>query len=77
VTQRLEDYGLGLLPQQMDIPAIHLVKANDVEYNSPHPRHLKQCTCITSSKALAKRIYQSLTMSIHGFLDICETKTAR
>jgi len=35
VTQRLEDYWLGLRLQQMDIPAIHLVKADDVEYTSP------------------------------------------
>ena len=35
VTQRLEDYWLGLRLRQMDIPAIHLVKADDVEDNSP------------------------------------------
>ena len=35
VTQRFEDYWLGLRLQQMDIPAIHLVKADDVEDNSP------------------------------------------
>ena len=35
VTQRLEDYWLGLRLQQMDIPAIHLVKADDVEDKSP------------------------------------------
>ena len=35
VTQRLEDYWLGLRLQQMDIPAIHLVKTDDVEYTSP------------------------------------------
>ena len=35
VTQRLEDYWLGLRLQQMDIPAIHLVKADDVANNSP------------------------------------------
>ena len=35
VTQRLEDYWLGLRLQQMDIPAIHLVKTNDVEDTSP------------------------------------------
>ena len=35
VTQRMEDYWLGLRLQQMDIPAIHLVKADDVEDNSP------------------------------------------
>jgi len=35
VTQRLEDYWLGLRLQQMDIPAIHLVKSDDVEDNSP------------------------------------------
>ncbi len=35
VTQRLEDYWLGLRFQQIDIPAIHLVKADDVEDNSP------------------------------------------
>ena len=35
VTQRLEDYWLGLRLKQMDIPAIHLVKADDVEDNSP------------------------------------------
>ena len=35
VTQRLEDFWLGLRLQQMDIPAIHLVKADDVEDNSP------------------------------------------
>jgi len=34
VTQRLEDYWLGLRLQQMDIPAIHLVKTDDVEYTS-------------------------------------------
>ena len=31
VTQRLEDFWLGLRLQDMDIPAIHLVKANHVE----------------------------------------------
>ena len=35
VTQRLEDYWLGLRLQQMDIPAIHLVKSDDVEDSSP------------------------------------------
>ena len=35
VTQRLEDYWLGLRLQQMDIPAIHLVKTDDVEDSSP------------------------------------------
>ena len=35
VTQRLEDYWLGLRLQQIDIPAIHLLKADDVENNSP------------------------------------------
>ena len=35
VTQRLEDYWLGLRLQQLDIPAIHLVKPDDVQGNSP------------------------------------------
>ena len=35
MTQRLEDYWLGLRLQQMDIPAIHLVKTEDVEDTSP------------------------------------------
>ena len=35
VTQRLEDYWLGLRLQQMDIPAIHLVTADNVQDNSP------------------------------------------
>jgi len=35
VTQRLEDYWLGLRLQDMDIPAILLVKANHVEDSSP------------------------------------------
>ena len=35
VSQRLEDYWLGLRFQQMDIPAIHLVKTDDAEYTSP------------------------------------------
>ena len=35
VTQRLEDYWLGLRLQQMDIPAIHLVKTDDVGDASP------------------------------------------
>ena len=35
VTQRLEDYWLGLRLQQMDIPAIHLVKTVDVDDTSP------------------------------------------
>ena len=35
VTQRLEDYWLGLRLQDMDIPAIHLVKANRVDDSSP------------------------------------------
>ena len=35
VTQRLEDFWLGLRLQDMDIPAIHLVKANHVEDSSP------------------------------------------
>ena len=34
VTQRLEDCWLGLHLQDMDIPAIHLVKKNHVD-NSP------------------------------------------
>ena len=33
--QRLEDYWLGLRLQQMDIPAIHLVKTDNVEDTSP------------------------------------------
>jgi len=36
VLQRLDDYWLGIRLQKMDIPAIHLVKANDnVEDSSP------------------------------------------
>jgi len=35
VHQRLEDYWLGLRLQQMDIPAIHLVKIDNVEDASP------------------------------------------
>ena len=35
VTQRLEDYWLGLRLQDMDIPAIHLVKARHVDDSSP------------------------------------------
>ena len=35
VHQRLEDYWLGLRLQQMDIPAIHLVKTDDMEDTSP------------------------------------------
>jgi len=35
VTQRLEDYWLGLRLQQMDIPAIHLVKTDDERPTSP------------------------------------------
>ena len=35
VTQRLEDYWLGLRLQQMDIPAIHLVKTDDAIHTSP------------------------------------------
>ena len=35
VTQRLEDYWLGLRLQDMDIPAIHLVKANHGDDSSP------------------------------------------
>ena len=35
VTQRLEDYWLGLRLQDMDIPAIHLVKAGHVDDSSP------------------------------------------
>ena len=35
MTQRLEDYWLGLRLQQMDIPAIHLVKTDDVADTSP------------------------------------------
>ena len=35
INQRLEDYWLGLRLQQMDIPAIHLVKTDDVEDTSP------------------------------------------
>ena len=35
VTQRLDDYWLGLRLQQMDIPAIHLVKTDDVNDTSP------------------------------------------
>ena len=35
VHQRLEDYWLGLRLQQMAIPAIHLVKTDDVEGASP------------------------------------------
>ena len=37
VTQRLEDYGLGIRLQNMKIPSIHLVKSNDVTNdNSPN-----------------------------------------
>ena len=36
VLQRLEDYWLGIRLQKMDIPAIHLVKANDnIDDSSP------------------------------------------
>ena len=35
VTQRLEDYWLGLRLQDIDIPAIHLVKASHVDDSSP------------------------------------------
>ena len=35
VTQRLEDYWLGLRLQDMDIPAIHLVRTNHVDDSSP------------------------------------------
>ena len=36
VLQRLEDYWLGIRLQKMDIPAIHLVKANDnIDDRSP------------------------------------------
>ena len=35
VSQRLEDYWLGLRLQQMGIPAIHLVKTDDVDDTSP------------------------------------------
>ena len=35
VTQRLDDYWLGLRLQQIDITAIHLVRANDMDDNSP------------------------------------------
>ena len=35
INQRLEDYWLGLRLQDMDIPAIHLVKANHVDDSSP------------------------------------------
>ena len=36
ITQRLDDYWLGVRLQKMDIPAIHLVRLNDVEEdNSP------------------------------------------
>ena len=34
VLQRLEDFWLGIRLQKMDIPAIHLVKANDNVYDS-------------------------------------------
>ena len=35
VPQRLEDYWLGLRLQDMDIPAIHLVRADGVAYDAP------------------------------------------
>ena len=35
VTQRLEDYWLGLRLQDMDIPAIHLVRTNHEDNSSP------------------------------------------
>ena len=35
VTKRLEDYWLGLRRQDMDIPAIYLVKTIDVDDSSP------------------------------------------
>ena len=35
VTQRLEDYWLGLRLQDMDIPAIHLVRADSVARDAP------------------------------------------
>ena len=33
MTQRLEDYWLGLRLQDMDIPAIHLVRADGVAHD--------------------------------------------
>ena len=35
VEHRMDDYWLGLRLQNMDIPAIHLVKTDDVEDTSP------------------------------------------
>ena len=35
VTQRLEDYWLGLRLQDMDIPAIHLVRTDGVAHDAP------------------------------------------
>ena len=35
VTQRLDDYWLGLRLQDMDIPAIHLVRADGVAHDAP------------------------------------------
>ena len=36
VSQRLEDYWLGIRLQNMNVPAMHLVKSNDVDNDSPN-----------------------------------------
>ena len=36
VSQRLEDYWLGIRLQNMNIPSMHLVKSNDVDNDSPN-----------------------------------------
>ncbi len=43
VHQRLEDYWLGLRLQQMNIPAIHLVKTDDVEDTLPLMMDKQMC----------------------------------
>tara|TARA_B100000963_G_C22342372_1_gene543544 strand:- start:179 stop:571 length:393 start_codon:yes stop_codon:yes gene_type:complete len=50
VHQRLEDYWLGLRLQQMDIPAIHLVKTDDVEDTSPMMMHAVEMHLSIQSK---------------------------
>ena len=77
VTQRLEDYWLGLRLQNMDIPAIHLVKAGHVDDSSPLMLEAVENYLRIKGKALTDqgykqmrdstgRYWQGLSISITG-----------
>ena len=69
VTQCLEDYWLGLRLQDMDIPAIHLVKANHVNDSSPLMSEAGKLRDVLLNRGLAvtsiKRIFGSIKAIIN------------